>query len=405
MKMPLVLAIDTSCDETSASVVEGLTVLSNVLPSQNKFHKKYGGVVPGLAKLAHEKRIDNVVKEALERANKKIEEIEFIAVTKGPGLAIALEVGIKKAKQLATDNNKPLIVVNHMEGHLLSGFAQSKKDVTHARAKTSDHEILKKIFYPENFPALGLLVSGKHTEIILIDQFRSYKIIGETQDDACGEAFDKCGRLLGLGFPAGPVVGKFAYENRKNIKFKVVKDNTSTFVVGTNITTNKEYKLPISMANSGDLNFSYSGLKSAFRRLVDEITGNNSRTLTKEEIYDLCSVFEEAAFKPIEIKLQKAIQSHSPKQIWLGGGVVNSKVLRKKIREICKENNIDLTTPLSKKLTTDNAAMIGVAANLRVMKFVIIENLEKDKHYYESEGIYMTDFERIDRDPSWELAS
>lgn len=383
-KETLTLAIDTSCDETSASVVKGLTVLSNVLPSQNELHSKYGGVVPSIAKLAHQERIDAVVDMALQKAKVKMEDVDAIAVTIGPGLAIALEVGINKAKELAIKYEKPLIPINHMEGHLVSSFAlqNSKKINSKTQKNTKIH-----------FSSLGLLVSGKHTEIVLVNGIGDYEILGETLDDACGEAFDKCGRLLGFGYPAGPIVAKFAKENRKNYKITQKNLSQSTVVVSKNKNTGSEIELPLSMYNSKDLNFSYSGLKTAFRHLTEELFKNNE-ALTKEQIIDLCVVFEEAAFRPIIHKLEAAIKTHKPKSILLGGGVSSNLNLRKKLRNLAQKNQIELRLPGSNKLSTDNAAMIGVAANLRAL------NGKSDAILAVSESLH-----KIDRMPNLRLSN
>ncbi len=396
----LTLGIDTSCDETSASVVRGFTVLSNVQPSQMEFHKKYGGVVPNLARLAHAERIDNVVIEALKRAGLEMKDIDAVAVTIGPGLAIALEIGVKKAKALSVEYNKPLILINHMEGHLLSAFAERKSELKELDFETKVND--------QQFPTLGFLVSGSHTELILVKNWGEYEKLGETLDDSCGEAYDKCGRILGLGYPAGPIITEFAKRQRKNMKIEIVKDNLSTSVKCTNKNTKAEYMLPIAMIRSGDLNFSYSGVKTAFKQLVEkllnktishkeEIEGlysdKSKGGLTKEQIMDLCVVFEAAALEQLKFKLRKAIQKYQPKELWLGGGVIASSRLRSEFRVICKENNIKMRFPYSKKLTGDNAAMIAVAANVKLSK------ISEIKHN-PSENIYLKDFDQIDRDPT-----
>lgn len=403
--IPLTLAIDTSCDETSVSVVRGTEVLSNVLPSQVEFHAQYGGVVPSLARLAHQQRIDNVVKEAVRRSGVTFEQIDLIAVTIGPGLAIALEVGINKAKELATQHNKPIVTVNHMEGHLLSCFAERKRQETGDRKQgrnvkgqmIKDNGLRKnldpKTYNVKPFPVLGILVSGKHTEIVLVHQIGKYEIIGETVDDACGEAFDKCGRMLGLGYPAGPIVAEFAKQQRKNMTLTQFNRNTSTIIQAVNKRSQKSYELPVAMAQSGDLNFSYSGLKTAFKQLVDLQLKNSEGNLDKETLYDLCVIFESAAFRPIEIKLEKAIQKYKPSEIWLGGGVSASTHLRFLLRRICRKYNVDLRFPISKKFTTDNAAMIAVAANLNIMN----SGIKSVKN------VFTSNFESIDRDPTLQL--
>ncbi len=405
-KIPFTLAIDTSCDETSASVVEGVVVLSNIQPSQMEYHKKYGGVVPSLAKLAHIDRIDNVVEEALNKAQKTIEEIDTISVTVGPGLAIALEIGIKKAKELAEKHLKPLVIVNHMEGHLLSGFAErnSKQD---RNASIDDY------FDNNNYPTLGVLVSGGHTEIILVKSPGVYEKIGETLDDSLGECFDKCGRMLGLGYPAGPLITEFAKEFRGSLKLETIKRNQSTLMKGKG-EKGETYELPVPMASSKDLNMSFSGLKTAFKQLVnelnekeisiqDEIKGE-THGLGKQHITNLCIMLEATAYEQLVLKVNKAIQEFKPKEVWLGGGVVASARLRNVIRKAAKD--IKVRFPFSKKLTTDNAAMIGIASNLHVIKLANeISIAPENKATLEENGIFSDplDFSKIDRIPSLSL--
>jgi len=359
-----------------------------------EYHKKYGGVVPSLAKLAHIDRIDNVVNESLTKAKKKLEDIDYFAVTIGPGLAIALEVGIKKAKELALEYKKPLITINHMEGHLLSGFAKRN-----SKDKASN---FRKDFYDKYFPSLGVLVSGGHTELVHVDSIGAYKKIGETLDDALGECLDKCGRILGLGYPAGAIISKFAKENRKNIEFEIKNHNKSTVLICKNIQSKAEYELPIAMARTESLDMSYSGVKTAFFQLVEKLSSTNadelankfeqdkqiSKGLKKEQIYDLCNLLEEAVYEQLVIKVKKAINQKQYQSILLGGGVVASARLKSKIRKIAKDNNLELVVPYSKKLTTDNAAMIGISANLGLL--------------YNTSAI-ATDLDKVDREPGMVL--
>ncbi len=387
------LAIDTSCDETSVAVVKGSTILSSIMPSQMEYHKKFGGVVPSLAKLAHSQRIDNVVNQALKKAGLTIKQIDTVSVTYGPGLAIALEVGLKKAKQLAAEFSKPLLAINHMEGHLLSALAlPNSKEQKNINVQ---------------FPALGFLISGGHTEIIYVEEFGKYKKIGETVDDSCGEAYDKCGRILGFGYPAGPIITKFAKENRKNYSFKIIKDNLSVKVQTTNKESGSVYELPVAMVNSGNLNMSYSGLKTAFKQLVTSISGNTlshsqevegDMDLTKEQIIDLCVLFEAAAIEQLKVKLKKTLKEYSVKQLWLGGGVVASARLRSELRNVAKEFNVVTLYPYTKKLTGDNAAMIGLVANVKVAHI----GLNNIKHNPEN-LVYTRDFDTLDREPSLSL--
>ncbi len=390
---PLILAIDTSCDETSVAVLRGFRILSNLLPSQAAMHREWGGVVPSLAKLAHQEKIDGVVTRALKLSGVQIENIDVFAVTYGPGLAIALEIGIKKAKELATKYNKPLIAVNHMEGHLFSAFAERKSQ----KANLADQQEVDPAFNAGSgsLPALGVLVSGGHTEFILVNGYGSYKLLGETLDDACGEAYDKCGRLLGLGYPAGPAITKFAKERRKSVNVEFKNDMQSYVATLTHSSSRslveqgmtKQYSLPVPMANSKDFNMSYSGLKSAFSRLVSE------NEMTKEFVMDMCVLFEAVALKQVTLKIQQILKTHSVKEIWLGGGVVASPRLRSEVRKVFKGK---VRFPHTKKLTGDNAAMIAVAANLKVQNYGFDHNPEK--------GVFLKDFEKIDRDPSLTLA-
>lgn len=336
-----VLGIDTSCDETSASVIKGSTILSNVMPSQIEFHSRYGGVVPSLAKLAHQQRIDGVVDLAIRRSGIGKKDIDLIAVTVGPGLAIALEVGIKKAKELSKELKKPVIGVNHMEGHLFSGFLEPKTSF-----QTN---------FDFKFPSLGVLCSGGHSEFVSVSGVGEYKKIGETLDDACGECFDKCARIIGLGYPGGKVLSKFADINRINVEIKFLNKNNSKYVLLKN-RLGREYLLPIPMATSGDFNLSFSGLKTAFASLVQSLG-----VLTREDIYDLCVVFETSAIQQIIFKLDLILQKYSFKEMWLGGGVFANNYLNSEVRKIAKKYSMAIKKPYKKSLTGDNAAMIAFA--------------------------------------------
>lgn len=379
------LAIDTSCDETSVAVVKNRTVLANIMPSQMEYHAKFGGVVPSLAKLGHQERIDNVVIQTLKRAKVSMEQIDIIAVTYGPGLAIALEVGMKKAKDLALTFNKPLFAINHMEGHLLSSLLLPNG--------------IQLNNVQESFPALGFLISGGHTELVLVNGIGNYQKIGETVDDSCGEAYDKCGRILGFGYPAGPIISKLAKENRKNFQFKIAKDNLSVKVICTNKMNGKSLELPVPMVNSGNLNMSYSGLKTAFKQLVESlIRESKDKSLSKEEVIHLCVVFEAAAIEQLKFKLKKALETHKIKQLWLGGGVVASAKLRQELRGVAKNFGVKTLFPYSNKLTGDNASMIGIVANLKVLSMGL-ENIVEDL----DSNIFTKSFEKLDRDPSLSL--
>jgi len=337
-----ILAIDTSCDETSAAVTEGRRVLANVIYSQILIHKKWGGVVPSLAKRAHEERIDLVIDEALKNLGfvsislPPMKSIDAIAVTYGPGLAVALEVGIKKAKEMAIKYNKKIIAINHMEGHIYSVFTQNSKGNP------------KQDF---NFPYLVLLVSGGHTELVLFEDHLRYKIIGQTIDDAAGEALDKAAKMLGFGYPGGPIIERLAQE-----------------------VNNKDYfKFPRPMLKSQDLNFSFSGLKTAFYYFIKKMPESDKNKQLKE----LVSSFQEAVFDSLIKKTEKAIKLTKINHLVISGGVSANLYLRKKFRQLVESNGGTVLLPPYKYLTGDNAAMIGVAAHYHVMKNDFVKDLNR----------------------------
>jgi len=327
-----ILAIDTSCDETSAAVVDGRRVLSNVIYSQILIHKKWGGVVPSLAKRAHEERIDFVLEEVIRKFSMK--GIDYIAVTQGPGLAVALEVGIKKAKELAKKNNKKLIAVNHLEGHIYSSFVQNRIGNPKRKFK---------------FPYLALVVSGGHTEFVLFKDHLDYKIIGTTLDDAAGEALDKAAKLLGLGYPGGPVIERLARE------------------VG-----NKDFhKFPRPMLRSDDLNFSFSGLKTSFYYFL------KNQSAKTDPVDKLASSFQEAVFETIIKKTEKAIKQTGINRLVVGGGVIANLHLRQLLRNLVKKYQGEVLFPPFRYLSGDNAAMIGIVASYKAEKGMFVKNIEK----------------------------
>lgn len=335
-----ILAIDTSCDETSVAISHDEHILANVISSQTELHKKWGGVVPSIAQRAHEERIDLVITEALRRATLKLEDIELFAVTHGPGLAIALEVGIRKIKVLAKRYGKPIVAVNHMVGHIYAVLAKSK----------TGEAVIDKIDYP----ALALLVSGGHTEMVLVKDELEFEIIGQTLDDAMGEAYDKVARMLNLGYPGGPIVARLAKEGNP-----------------------WAYNLPVPMKNSPLLSFSFSGLKTAVMQTTKNIKyKNNDRNLTKEQIVNIAASFQRVAFESIIIKLTAAIKKYKIKQVLLGGGVIANTAFRQAIRQAMKPLGVTVHYPSLQKLCTDNAAMIAVAAYHQFKKDDIVKNPE-----------------------------
>lgn len=328
-----ILAIDTSCDETSVAVTYDDRVISNVISSQVDLHRKWGGVVPAIAKRAHKQNINQALAEALKRGRIKLKAIDAVAVTVGPGLAIALEVGLQKAKEIASYYNKPLIPVNHMEGHLLSPFTKNSK------GKGNRITNIK-------LPGLGLLVSGGHTELILVKQIGDYQRIGQTVDDAAGEAFDKFAKILDLGYPGGEVVEIFAK-----------KGDPET------------YMLPRPMEKSDDLNYSFSGLKTAALYFIRDLK-KETRTefLPPQIVYNLCASFQQAVIDSLIIKLQKAITRVKPRSLFCGGGVMANVALRVAIRKIAKTNHLPVYFPYGSKLYTDNAAMIGTVGYYKALR-------------------------------------
>jgi N6-L-threonylcarbamoyladenine synthase len=370
-----ILAIDTSCDETAVAVTQGNKILSNVLWSQASLHSKFGGVYPSLAKRAHEERIDWVVEKALKSAFGSKQTTDYslqknitaFAVTVGPGLAIALGVGINKAKELTRKYNKSLIPVNHIEGHVLSVFVTPKNSKLEILNSKQTSNIKSKIpnktpnsnyessftYHRSLFPAMALIASGKHTDLIYVKDIGDYKIIAHTIDDALGEALDKAARMLGLGYPGGPVLEKLAKDGDPNV-----------------------YSLPVPLAGQKDrMEFSYSGLKTAMYKLVE-----NEKPLTRQKVANLAAAFQSTAFEHVVNLVNSALDKHRETKTFLfGGGVSANSQLRKKIRKICNQHKIKFLVPYSKKLCTDNAAMIGVVAGYKHANgnFIKPENVDK----------------------------
>ena len=330
-----ILAIDTSCDDTCAAVVENRKIITNIVSSQINLYKDWGGVVPNIAKWAHKKRIDLVINKALNlhltpssKKRESINSIDVIAVTQGPGLAVALEVGIDKAKALAKQYKKKLIAVNHIEGHLLSTLF--------------NHQIA--------FPALGLTVSGGHSQIILIHSIGDYRIIGETLDDAAGEALDKAARILGLGYPGGPIIERLAQKGNKNF-----------------------LKLPKVLPDNKILNFSFSGLKTSFYYQIK----NLSPQQISSHLSDYAASYQEAVFEQLIRKFRLAVEKYQPKALLAAGGVMSNLELRNKLRQLAKTLNLPINMPYNQKLNTDNAAMIGLTAYYKALKGEFVEDIDK----------------------------
>ena len=318
------LSIDTSCDETSVAVTDGPKVLSNVISSQVMQHGKFGGVVPMLAQRLHRERINRVVELALQRAHCLPESIGAVAVTYGPGLAPALQVGIDTAKLWSGSHSVPLYLVDHMLGHLYSPFAQVGSRLP--------PELLA--------PLLAILVSGGHTELIRMEHVGTYTVVGETVDDALGEAYDKVAVMLGLGYPGGQALATLASRGRPD-----------------------RYNLPVPMVQSGNLNLSYSGLKTAVKVLVRGLHERHGDALPQSVIENVAASFEYVAQKALLFKVERALTEYpDTRMVILAGGVAANTVLRAQVRLLATQRKIAVAMPANKRLTADNAAMIGVAA-------------------------------------------
>lgn len=390
-----ILGIETSCDETSIAVLEiknrKLKVLSNVVSSQVKIHAPFGGVVPSLAAREHEKNLPRVLNLALRKAKIKTaeKEIDFIAVTQGPGLEPALWRGINFAKELARLWNKPLIGVNHLEGHIYSNWLPSNKKTYNlksrfrkAESRILDSEISESglITYNKIFPALNLIVSGGHTQLVLMTGHGKFKLIGETLDDAAGEAFDKVSKMLDLGYPGGPVVAQRAAKLKmRSVPIEDQGSSISQREIGKKV----KIRFPRPMINSKNYNFSFSGLKTAVLYKIKELK-EHKKKLTNLETNYICKEFQDAVIEVLVTKTIRAVKEFkvSPhtkrvyatksqnktdtrygvgvKSVFLSGGVSANKLLRKTLGRESKKLKIHYSQP-ELEYTTDNAAMIALA--------------------------------------------
>ncbi len=315
--MPVtILAIESSCDDTSAAVIRDGYVLSNLIAGQ-EVHRSYGGVVPELASRAHQANIVPVVDEALKQAGTDKKEISAVAFTRGPGLMGSLLVGTSFAKGFALSLGIPLIEVNHLQAHVLAHFIKDKG---------------KENSVP-SFPFLCLLVSGGHTRIIMIKDYLDMKVLGNTIDDAAGEAFDKCGKLMGFHYPAGPAIDRMAAEGNK-YAFKFAKPSVK------------------------DLDFSFSGLKTSFLYFLRDRLNEDAGFIDKNKA-DLCASLQHTIVSILIEKLVKASVQTGIKQIGIAGGVSANSGLQVAVTEEAKKRKWDLFIP-AVSYTTDNAAMIGI---------------------------------------------
>ncbi len=310
-----VLGIETSCDETAAAVVQDRAVLSNVVASQVDLHAKYGGVVPELAARRHAERIVPVVEEALERAGLRVCDLGGVAVTCGPGLVGALAVGVAYAKALSFAARLPLVGVNHLEGHLYAAF------LAHGQAP---------------YPALALIVSGAHTDLVWMPEEGRYELLGRTRDDAAGEAFDKVARALGLGYPGGPEIDRLSREGNP-----------------------EAVPLPVPLETEPGYDFSFSGLKTAVVLAL--------RRDPPPRPADVAASFQRAAVEHLVSRTLRAARDRAPRALILTGGVAANRLLRARLRQAAGELGVPLLVP-PPELCTDNAAMIAYAGARRLAR-------------------------------------
>lgn len=307
-----ILAIESSCDDTGAAVIQDGKILSNIVATQ-KIHEQYGGVIPELASRAHEKHIIPVVHQALAQANIQKSELNAVAFTCGPGLLGSLLVGTSFAKGLALGLNIPLIDVNHMQAHILAHFAEDPKPT---------------------FPFLCLTVSGGHTQLVLIEDYLSFKLLGQTIDDAVGEAFDKTAKILGLPYPGGPLIDKYAKEG-----------NPHAFTFGE--------------VKSQGLDFSFSGLKTSILYFLKKQVSENEN-FVQENLADICASVQHTLIEILVKQLKKAVKETGITQVSIAGGVSANSGLRNRLQELAQKHNWEVFIPRF-EYCTDNAAMIAVA--------------------------------------------
>lgn len=313
MEDVLILAIESSCDETAAAVVKnGRTVLSNVISSQIDLHTLYGGVVPEIASRKHMEQVNQVTEEALKKAGVTFDDITAIAVTYGPGLVGALLVGVAFAKSLAWALNKPLVGVHHIEGHISANYVENPT------------------LEP---PFTCLVVSGGHTHLVLVKDYGEYEIIGRTRDDAAGEAFDKVARAVGLGYPGGPKVDKLAKEGNKDAIF-----------------------FPRAKVDGSPYDFSFSGIKSAVLNYINQAE-MKGETINRA---DLVASFQNAVVDSLTSRAIMAVKENNMTKLAIAGGVASNSALRESLVNACAKEKIEFFHP-SPVLCTDNAVMIGAA--------------------------------------------
>jgi len=326
----IVLGIESSCDDTGAALVnEEKEILGEALQSQEE-HKRYGGVVPEIAARAHLEHVDEIVASCLQRARVELKDVDAVAASAGPGLIGGVVVGVMTAKALALALNKPFVAINHLEGHALCARIANSID----------------------FPYLLLLVSGGHCQILVVKGVGEYERLGTTIDDAAGEAFDKVAKMLGLGYPGGPMIEKLA-------------------AIGNDY----RFTLPRPLLNSGDCNLSFSGLKTAVRKIIESYSPDGiveHAILPKEDVADICACFQMTATDCLMRKLEKAIQYFKQKypegqHIVVSGGVASNTYLRGKLREMAEKHGLEFAAPPI-RFCTDNGVMVAWAGLERFRK-------------------------------------
>ena len=386
-----ILSIETSCDETGVSILEcsndkkgaSFKILANSLNSQIKIHSPYGGVFPALAKREHIKNLPILLERTLK--NTKLETtkkpVDLIVVTSGPGLEPALWTGIVFAKELAKKWDIPVMPVNHMEGHILSVFGKNKGEFSIPLLRPSYVKISGRARQGSAgqagiiFPVLSLLVSGGHTDLVLSNKIRDYKIIGETLDDAAGEAFDKVARMLELPYPGGPEISKLAEKARAKEKqyFRGVSQaggpRGSAGVATPDSDPEKirfSFALPRPMMYSKNFNFSFSGLKTAVLYLIRDLKEKNPKVLENEKVKQAIALeFENTVVETLIHKTKKAVEKYNIQTIIVAGGVSSNKFLRKEMKRIFKEKIVLFP---DKNLATDNSVMIGMAGYVKYLE-------------------------------------
>ena len=348
-KKPIILGIESSCDETAASIIteneKGVpTILSNIVSSQVDVHKEFGGVVPELAARSHIEKIDSITKRAINDSRIKMEEIDAIASTAGPGLIVCLSVGLSFGKAMASSLNKPFIAINHLEGHALSPKLNSEL----------------------SYPYLLLLISGGHTQFLSVQGLGNYKRLGTTIDDAVGEAFDKTGKLLGIDFPGGPQIEIYAKKG----------DPT-------------KYILPKPIFHKGGCNLSFAGLKTAVLKISKQIK-------TEQEKYNLAATFqktiEEILYKKSEVAFKqfKEINNNNKKTFVIAGGVAANKEIRQVLKNLCKKENFEAVFPPI-NLCGDNAAMIAMVGmeKFKLNQFNKLDHAAKPRWPLDEDAVFL----------------